>query len=1351
MRKTIGVFAALVGMTAYAMASTTWFVDAQSGSNCNSGLGTLAPKRTIQAAINAAADGDSVIVAGGTYNENLTLSKSLTLFASEPTVAIVNGRYAGHCLLITENAAGCVIDGLVFTHGAPTNSGNKYGGGINCLADATIRNCIFKDNGNSSTTFAGGLHTDRGAQVAVENCLFVGNYAWAAGGATLTEGYSTATFDRCTFYGNFSADSFGNIGGICPANTGTVIVRSSIVWGNTGSQIASYRYTYAVPTTHVSYSCIQGGFRTDGPGSFYDDGGNISANPRFINADQYNFWFDESSPCWRKGDPNYLDSEGNRIHMGYWPDSERHLPLPVALQVEITLDAQGGDCSAKVVYRNEDDNFGNLPEPQYDGFDFLGWFDKPTGGRQIFPTERVSGDCTLYAQWKRRASPLFNIAGELDGITSYVDLEYRLEDGARDCKLFLNGELLTSTEEKSSMWTWQPRKLGKNTFVYETGHTSLTTTVAVAGFTFDESPASIPPQVLISPEDIEVEFEGGSTSIGIDLGGGDVWDACPNVDWITIRPTHGVSSGAIDCTIAPYNEVATRVGTVTLGGRIVTVFQYGRRIKLSDYSFETDYLTHVMPITVDALGSTEWSALPNAKWISIVDADNGKNRKGAGFVTVAISENPSYRARTGTIRIGTEVVSITQAGRPISVCEMAISPIEATADVNGANGHIAVTATPDLPWTVSSDTSWLTLLESTMVGTGNGNVFYTVPPNHSLYPRTGSIVIESISPDMTPLTHTIVQAGVVATISPAGYEFEAAGGAAQVEVSVSEMVEWAAVEAPDWIIVLGGTPHVGTGTVALQASPNRTIYARRGTVKIAERTFTVAQKGRGFTIDSEDGVVFDADGGIESFTVAPDGDMSWEAVASDSWITFLYGSNVGSGAGEVIFSVASCDGGNTRTGSITIGDKTILVSQRAYDLSISPRAAEVPGNAGTGEINVSTGIGNVWHAVRSGDWIAVEQGCDSGTGSGTVRFSYTANDTGLVRTGKIVIDGEFYTITQQPRVLVDISASVLGHGHVDGAGLHSLGSQVTLTAIPDDGYVFQRWTGAADNTAQNPITLTADAAKSVVAIFTPIAPEFVSAESSSEGVSLKWTNLGWAAEYRIYRASSGEMPSAPIATLASDGTCTYVDASADEEELFWYWVEAVGTDAQTVSQNPVTGMKLKPVVIAPSLSGDDGATVRGDAEDGWVVVPSANKTDVVVTIPEEIRAEKVTVEVGVDVATVVHNGANVRVVKNGHDITAYLDISDNGRVALVATATVKPEIVREPLDPSKGAVIDLDPDSPTLTTSATRPGLTYTLREGVTLKMMSDGASKVGDGRPWTPPITVKGGPCGFYTIKVEK
>ena len=175
-------------------------------------------------------------------------------------------------------------------------------------------------------------------------------------------------------------------------------------------------------------------------------------------------------------------------------------------------------------------------------------------------------------------------------------------------------------------------------------------------------------------------------------------------------------------------------------------------------------------------------------------------------------------------------------------------------------------------------------------------------------------------------------------------------------------------------------------------------------------------------------------------------------------------------------------------------------------------------------------------------------------------------------------------------------------------------------------------------------------------------------------------------------------------------------------------------------------------MVIPTINGDDGAVVTGDAENGFVVKPSEGKKDVVVTIPDGVVADKVTVEVGTDVQTVRANGANVKVVKNGYDITEHLDIpSPIDGVVAVGSATVKESVVRETLDVANGAEIDITPASPTLTTAETKPGLTYTLSEGTSLDDMADGDSKVGDGTKWTPNITVKGGASAFYSIKVEK
>ena len=185
---------------------------------------------------------------------------------------------------------------------------------------------------------------------------------------------------------------------------------------------------------------------------------------------------------------------------------------------------------------------------------------------------------------------------------------------------------------------------------------------------------------------------------------------------------------------------------------------------------------------------------------------------------------------------------------------------------------------------------------------------------------------------------------------------------------------------------------------------------------------------------------------------------------------------------------------------------------------------------------------------------------------------------------------------------------------------------------------------------------------------------------------------------------------------------------------------------------PVTDFDIFVGAMLPSISGDSEAMVSGDPANGFVVRPSDGTTAVEVVIPQGVDAAKVTVEVSPLVASVKANGAKMKVVSDNADITAFLDIPPavDGIVDL-ARASVKATIVEEVLDTEKGAVIELDPSNPVLTTVNTRRGLVYQLREGVTLDTMHDGASILGNGQPWTPPITVKGGRSAFYSIRVVK
>ena len=187
--------------------------------------------------------------------------------------------------------------------------------------------------------------------------------------------------------------------------------------------------------------------------------------------------------------------------------------------------------------------------------------------------------------------------------------------------------------------------------------------------------------------------------------------------------------------------------------------------------------------------------------------------------------------------------------------------------------------------------------------------------------------------------------------------------------------------------------------------------------------------------------------------------------------------------------------------------------------------------------------------------------------------------------------------------------------------------------------------------------------------------------------------------------------------------------------------------------NNVTSITFRIIgeaVSLPSVVGDAAADVTGDAEAGFVVKPSASMKTVDVTIPEGIDPAKVTVEVSVTADAVIPHGATVRVVNAGHDVTSWVEMptADASGTIRLSGLTVKATVAQEVLSAASGASFKMVGGKPSLTTAPTKPGLVYTVREGTTLGTFVDGASTVGNGAPWAPPLTAKG-TSGFYTIRI--
>ena len=293
----------------------------------------VSASESIQAAIEAAAPGDRILVAPGTYSEVINFNgKQLEVIATGgPLLTTLDGSGANMTVVRASSGepAGTAIRGFTLTNGAGVPFASSfgfdyYGGGVhvNDGAKLLIKDCVIRDNGWGTGTFAGGVYSGgQGSHVDLVGCVIRDNRAWASGGATLVDHHGTMSFDRCTIYQNSSDNFFGHQGGISMANHGTVVVKDTIAWANAGSDIGAFSSPYDVGTfAEVSFSCVEGG---------YAGSAVYTEEPLFSDVDTLRLA--SRSPYVDAGDPTSApDPDGSLPDLGARWSGWNGAPTPVA-------------------------------------------------------------------------------------------------------------------------------------------------------------------------------------------------------------------------------------------------------------------------------------------------------------------------------------------------------------------------------------------------------------------------------------------------------------------------------------------------------------------------------------------------------------------------------------------------------------------------------------------------------------------------------------------------------------------------------------------------------------------------------------------------------------------------------------------------------------------------------------------------------------------------------------------------------------------------------------------------------------------------------------------------------------
>jgi len=316
---------------------------------------------TIQAGVNAAAEGDTVLVAPGDYDEMIGLGSPSILLKSSggSAVTIIEGavRYP------YQGSNSSTMDGFTIRKGAITSAGLSSDGNSPRIYNCTVENysgrysggaidfehssCIIRNCRllNNDYGYGGGIYISGSTGAIVDSCFFQGNDADGIGGAiemrqsselifsnNVVVGNSVigwrggvASFDDCTNvsihnntivrnYINGYSDLNGAVGISIVGGSGVEVVNNIVAYnhGSYGISIIGEVSDLRLEYNNVYENDFSQYFGAT-PGA-----GSISAFPGFESFQDLNFELRSSSVCIDTGDPSpeYNDPDGTRSDLG---------------------------------------------------------------------------------------------------------------------------------------------------------------------------------------------------------------------------------------------------------------------------------------------------------------------------------------------------------------------------------------------------------------------------------------------------------------------------------------------------------------------------------------------------------------------------------------------------------------------------------------------------------------------------------------------------------------------------------------------------------------------------------------------------------------------------------------------------------------------------------------------------------------------------------------------------------------------------------------------------------------------------------------------------------------------------
>ena len=326
-------------------------------------------------------------------------------------------------------------------------------------------------------------------------------------------------------------------------------------------------------------------------------------------------------------------------------------------------------------------------------------------------------------------------------------------------------------------------------------------------------------------------YGAATNTINVSTTPGCGWPVSTTNSWITILSgTTGTGTGVVTYAVSANSGASARTGMVMIADQVFVLTQSGTSASFSFESIRRGATGQVILTLVGGpLGIWEIQASSDFTiWTRLCNVTNTTGR-----VQCTVSPNPSSK-------------TFYRAMQDASLCALSLSPATRSHGYGATTNSVDVSSTGNCAWQVVNTNSWITILSS-LTGTNNSTVTYSVNSNTNLASRSGTVLIG----DQNFLVN---QSAYLCTykLSPTNRTHGFGANTGLVSITTGPNCAWTISTTNNWITITSPTNGIGNTNFTYTIAPNNGTTTRTGTVMLADQVLTLAQLSAtdGFSFES---------------------------------------------------------------------------------------------------------------------------------------------------------------------------------------------------------------------------------------------------------------------------------------------------------------------------------------------------------------------------------------------------------------------------------------------------------------------------------------------------------------------